>query len=215
MVEVAGTVLELLPERAAYWPERKTLFVADAHWGKAAAFRAHHIPVPGGTTSNDLSRLSSLIAGTGCRRIVLLGDALHAREGRGALDTVAVWRAGHADVEIVLVRGNHDKRAGDPPASLRIECVNAPLIEAPFALLHHPKESDQGYVLAGHTHPAVKLRGKGLQQATLPCFWFTPRVCTLPAFGSFCGKALVYPSPGDRVYAVAGDEVVEVPGIVS
>jgi DNA ligase-associated metallophosphoesterase len=214
-VEVAGTTLELLPERAAYWRERETLFLADTHWGKAAAFRAHHIPVPGGTTSNDLARLTSLIGETGCRRIVLLGDAIHAREGRGAFDAVADWRAGHASVEIVLVRGNHDKRAGDPPASLRIECVNAPLVEGPFALLHHPNESDQGYVLAGHTHPAVTLRGKGLQRATLPCFWFTPRVCTLPAFGSFCGKALIYPEPGDRVYAIAGDEVVAIPGIVS
>jgi DNA ligase-associated metallophosphoesterase len=154
-----------------------------------------------------------LIKGTGCRRIVLLGDAIHAREGRGALDAVADWRAGHANVEFVLVRGNHDKRAGDPPPALRIECVNAPLLEAPFVLLHHPEESDKGYALAGHTHPAVKLRGKGLQRATLPCFWFTQRVCTLPAFGSFCGNALICPSPGDRVYAIAGDEVVEIPGI--
>jgi DNA ligase-associated metallophosphoesterase len=212
-VAVAGTSLELLAERAIYWTERGTLFVADTHWGKAAAFRANFIPVPGGTTSNDLARLTALIEQTGCRRIVLLGDAIHAREGRGALRDVAQWRAGHANVEIVLVRGNHDKRAGDPPAELGIECVNAPLIEAPFALLHHPLESAEGFVLAGHTHPAVKLRGKGLQRATLPCFWFTPRIGTLPAFGSFCGKALIQPQPGDRVYAIAGDEVVEIPGI--
>lgn len=212
-VDIAGTSLELLPERAAYWRERGTLFVADTHWGKAAAFRANYIPVPGGTTSNDLARLTALIGQTGCRRLVLLGDAIHAREGRGALEAVAAWRAQHPALEMVLVRGNHDKRAGDPPPELDIQCVNAPLSDGPFALLHHPHESAHGYVLAGHTHPAIKLRGKGLQRATLPCFWFTPRVCTLPAFGSFCGKALISPQPGDRVFAIAGDEVVEIPGV--
>jgi DNA ligase-associated metallophosphoesterase len=209
-VDVAGTSLELLPERAAYWSERETLFVADTHWGKAATFRANYIAVPGGTTANDLERLTLLIGQTGCRRIVLLGDAIHAREGRGVLDAVAEWRARHAAVEIVLVRGNHDKRAGDPPPELRIHCVNAPLVDAPFVLLHHPQESPAGYVLAGHTHPAVKLRGKGLERATLPCFWFTPRVCTLPAFGSFCGSALIHPQENDRIYAIAGEEVVGV-----
>lgn len=209
-VDVAGTSLVLFPERAAYWPERGTLFVADTHWGKAATFRANYIAVPGGTTANDLARLTRLVGQTECRRIVLLGDAIHAREGRGALDAVAEWRAGHGDVEIVLVRGNHDVRAGDPPPELRIRCVDAPLLEPPFALLHHPRESDEGYVLSGHIHPAVKLRGKGLQRATLPCFWFTPRVCTLPAFGSFCGQALIYPEETDRVYCIAGEEVIEV-----
>jgi hypothetical protein len=38
-------------------------------------------------------------------------------------------------------------------------------------------------------------------------------VATLPAFGSFCGSALIYPEPGERVYAVAGDEIVAIPGV--
>jgi len=213
-IEVAGTTLELLPERAAYWPEQKTLFVADIHWGKAAAFRAHFIAVPGGTTGNDLARLTSAIEKTGCCRLVLLGDALHAREGRSpaTFGTVAAWRARHAELEILLVRGNHDTRAGDPPAELGIRCVNAPVVEPPFVFQHHPVGSRLGYALAGHTHPAVKLRGRGLQRATLPCFFFEPGVATLPAFGSFCGSALIHPEPGDRVYAIAGDEIVFIPG---
>ncbi|MES1261364.1 MAG: ligase-associated DNA damage response endonuclease PdeM, partial [Acidobacteriota bacterium] len=163
----------------------------------------------------DLARLTTAIETTGCRRIVLLGDALHAREGRApkTFAAVAEWRARHAGVEIVLVRGNHDKRAGDPPEELGIRCVNAPLAEAPFVYLHHPAASPGGYALAGHTHPAVKLRGRGLQRATLPCFVFTPAVATLPAFGSFCGSALISPEAGDRIYAVAGDEIVAIPGV--
>ena len=35
-----GESLWLLPERVILWEERRTLLVADPHWGKAAAFRA-------------------------------------------------------------------------------------------------------------------------------------------------------------------------------
>jgi hypothetical protein len=35
-------------------------------------------------------------------------------------------------------------------------------------------------------------------------------VGVLPAFGAFTGTADVQPVPGDRVFVVAGDEVVEV-----
>jgi len=214
-ISIAGTELELLPERAAYWRAQETLFVADTHWGKAATFRAHSIPIPRGVTPDDLARLTAAIGKTGCRRIVLLGDALHARKGRSAstMQLVAEWRARHADVEILLVRGNHDRGAGDPPESFDIRCVNAPVYEAPFVFQHHPTESAMGYALAGHTHPAIKLRGKGLQRTTLPCFWFTATVGTLPAFGSFCGQARIYPAEGDRVYVIAGEEVLPVGGI--
>ncbi len=32
--------VQLLADRALYWPRARTLFVADVHLGKAAAFRA-------------------------------------------------------------------------------------------------------------------------------------------------------------------------------
>jgi len=211
-VTVAGEELELLPERAVYWHRRGTLFLADTHWGKAATLRAHSIPVPIGGTRADLSRLARAVEKTACRRIVLLGDALHARAGRvdRIMDALAEWRAAHRFLEFVLVRGNHDRGAGDPPPELRIQCVNAPVIEPPFVFLHEPVETQLGYALAGHTHPAVKLRGPGRQSATLPCFWFTDRVATLPAFSSFCGRFVISPAPSDRVYVVAEDEVLAV-----
>ena len=43
---LAGEAVELLPERALHWIRERTLFVADVHLGKAAAFRAGGVPVP-------------------------------------------------------------------------------------------------------------------------------------------------------------------------
>jgi DNA ligase-associated metallophosphoesterase len=214
-VVVADEDLELLPERAVYWAARKTLFVADTHWGKAAAFRAHSIPVPHGTTGDDLARLEAAIAKTGAERLVLLGDAIHAREGRSAktMGEIARWREAHRGLDILLVRGNHDKRAGDPPEELRIRCEDAPVTAGPFVYQHHPAAARRGYALAGHVHPGIRLHGKGRQRERLACFYFGPQYGILPAFGSFTGSAIVTPGEGDRVFAIAGDDVIPVTGL--
>lgn len=209
-IQIEGEELVLFPERAVFWPRANTLFVADTHWGKAATMRAHSIPIPMGTTMDDLGRLSNALARSGAKRLVLLGDAIHAREGRSreTFGAVAQWRSAHSDLEILLVRGNHDRGAGDPPLSLDIRCTNAPEIETPFVFQHHPTPSSAGYALAGHVHPAVRMRGRGMQRATLRCFHFTREVGTLPAFGSMCGRGMIAPEPGDRVYVIAEDEVI-------
>jgi DNA ligase-associated metallophosphoesterase len=212
MVEVAGEVLELCPERAAYWARRRTLLVADPHFGKAASFRALGVFVPRGTTSDALNRLDALVARVQPGRIVFLGDFLHAREGNTGetFDALAAWRASHREVAMQLVRGNHDRRAGDPPASVGIECVDAPLMEGPFALAHHPVREASAYVLAGHLHPCAVLAGKARQRERLPCFWFGREVGVLPAFGDFTGCAEIEADEGDGVWVVTGGAVPEV-----
>jgi DNA ligase-associated metallophosphoesterase len=210
--EVRGERLVLLPERAVYWQRTGTLLVADTHFGKAAAFRAGGYPVPGGTTAANLARLDGALRRTGARRIVFLGDFLHARQGRApaTMERLVDWRRERSAVEMILVRGNHDRGAGDPPRELQIRCVEAPLLEPPFVLVHHPTKSADGYVLAGHVHPAVRLFGRGRQRERLPCFHFAAAGAVLPAFGDFTGVAEVSPAPGDRVFVIAGGEVVEV-----
>lgn len=211
-IEIAGEPLVLLPERAVFQERTGTLLVADAHLGKAAAFRSAAIPLPGGTTTEALLRLSAALERTGARRLLLLGDFFHARSGRASrtLAAIADWRDRHADLPIVLVRGNHDRGSGDPPADWRFTCCDEPLVEPPFAFRHHPAEEPGSYVLAGHIHPAVSLLGFGGQREKLPCFLFGDRVALLPAFGGFTGGASVRPRRGDRVYVIAEDEIVRI-----
>jgi DNA ligase-associated metallophosphoesterase len=209
-VRLGGEDVALLAERALFWPRAGTLVVADLHWGKAATFRAAGIPVPVGATSDDLARLDAALFRTCARRLVVLGDLFHAKAGRIASQTLAElrrWRALRDELEIMLVRGNHDRHAGDPPDDLRINCVNAPAFVPPFVLRHEPTASPEGYTLAGHLHPGIVLAGPALQRERLPCFWLTPRGAVLPAFGSFTGSASVVPEPEDRIFVVAGQEV--------
>jgi len=211
-VDVAGETLTLLAERAAYWPRESTLLVADPHFGKAAAFRALGVPVPRGTTTAALARLDSAIERTRVRRVVFLGDFLHARDGRApeTLRVINDWRRERSAIEMLLVRGNHDARAGDPPVELDIRCVDGPVAEAPFVFAHHPESSDEGYVVAGHIHPGVRLAGAAREHVRLPCFWFGASVAVLPAFGEFTGLADVDVAPADRVWVVADAAVVRV-----
>ena len=209
-IEIAGERLVLLPERAMLWAAKQTLLIADTHWGKAATMRAAAIPIPGGTTTESLDRLSSVLDRTRASRMVLLGDCIHARQGRSdkTLGEVARWRERHFDLDILLVRGNHDVCAGDPPAELRFRCVDAPMTEAPFVYRHRPRPSENGYTLSGHLHPAIRLAGKGADRAKLACFWFNRTTGVLPAFGGLTGTAIITPQPGDLICAIASDEVV-------
>ncbi len=122
-IDVDGHALVLSTERAAFDPRSMSLFVADAHFGKDAVFRARGIPVPAGTTSESLAHLNSLIATHKPESVVFLGNLLHARESHadetlGALDA---WRAKHRALRLVLVEGNHDRHAGARPESFGIE----------------------------------------------------------------------------------------------
>lgn len=209
---VAGESLVLLPQRAAWWPAGKALFVADFHLGKAASFRHAGIPLPPGTTTENLARLEGALAGRPVERLVFLGDFLHSAQGRApaTLAAFAKWRESRPTLAMTLVRGNHDDRAGDPPGEWAMRCVNPGEALGPFALVHEPAPVRGGYALSGHIHPAVRLSERGGQSVRLPCFWFGPRVGVLPSFGAFTGSALVRPRAGDQVFVVADGEVIPV-----
>jgi DNA ligase-associated metallophosphoesterase len=212
-VTFGGERLQLLPQKAVLVPRTHTLLIADAHIGKAVSFRALGVPVPRGTTSDTLGRLALLVQQHAVRRIVFLGDFLHSARSHAAstLGAVARWRQAHAALELVLVRGNHDDRAGDPPAALGFTVVDEPLIEGGLALCHHPRPREGAYVLAGHLHPCIGVGGRAHDRLRLPCFHFGAQVGVLPAFGSFTGMHPVIVETGDRVFAVADDVVQELP----
>ena len=212
--KVRGEQLYLLPQKAVWWPSEKTLFVADVHIGKAAGFRALGVPVPSGTTANTLQRLSDLTAQHQPAHLVVLGDLLHSAKVHEteSLDSFLQWRLSQTDLRITLVRGNHDDKAGDPPAAADVHCVDEPFLIGPFAALHHPGEHPQAYCLAGHIHPCVKLNGKGRDALRLPCFHDNGKGMVLPAFGAFTGMHTLTVARGEKVFPVTPQAVFSLPG---
>jgi len=195
-----GATLRLMPERAAWCPLSQTLFVADVHLGKAAVFRARGLPVPQGTTTETLERLSQALRSSGATTLVVLGDLLHAQESH-APDTLAAlqaWRARHPGLRCEVVVGNHDRHAGPLHADLDFVPLPGAYLSAHWLGVH--AESDLAtlpeadpdpdlatrLILAGHLHPVTVLAGRR-DRLRLPCFWLRGGVLTLPAFGAFTG----------------------------
>lgn len=217
MIELqwGGETFAVLGERALWWARRRTICVADVHLGKAAAFRAAGVPVPESTTAGTLARLTVVMEKFRPSRLVVLGDLMHCSTGMvpEMIGAFEAWREAHAAVDVLLVRGNHDARSGDPPACWKARVEDAPFADAEdgeIVFAHQPKTPRGSvHVLCGHIHPAVDLMGvaHGCRAA---CFWFGKRVGVLPAFGAFTGTKSVLPGREDRVFAVRDGEVVEV-----
>jgi DNA ligase-associated metallophosphoesterase len=211
-IEWGGEQLELRPDRSVHWPREATLFIADPHFGKAAWFRQAGVPVPAGTTDADLRRLDAALETTRARRLIVLGDFLHARirDLPRVLAGLEAWPRRRRGLEMIVVRGNHDRRAGDPPADWGIRCEGEPVAVGPFQCCHEPCRRKDGFVLAGHLHPAIRLVGPDRSSMRVPCFRFRETTAVLPAFGAFTGAKAFNPVAGERVFAIGPDEVVEV-----
>lgn len=212
-VALAGETLLLLAQKAIYWPRQRMLIVADIHFGKATSFRALGVPVPGGTTAHNLAALDDLLALHQVEQIVFLGDFLHARAAHApaTLAAMLAWRARHAGLRLLLVRGNHDRHAGDPSALLDMVMLDEPWNLGPFSFCHHPDLAAPGYVLAGHVHPAFRL-ASGRDALRLPCFVVGAARAILPSFGAFTGGFTVRAEAGETLFLSTGDALFEVAG---
>lgn len=212
-IRIANETLTACADRALWWPRERTLIVADMHLGKAAAFRRAGVAVPSGATAADLARLDVLIAEHAPQRLLVLGDLFHTQLSfdEPAVAAIDAFRAQHAQLQISVIQGNHDRQIERLPAAWRLEWISGALHQPPFVFAHEPAADPRGTVLAGHIHPVVRLQSRR-DSARLPVFWFRHRqaIGVLPAFGSFTGGWPVAPEQGDTVIAVTPDGLVPI-----
>lgn len=207
--DAAGETLWLLPEGAVWWPAGRTVFAADLHLGKGAAFRAQGQPVPAGSSARTLARLHDLVASHDATQLVVLGDFWHGVDGLtpALLDTVAMFAE---RIPTVLVLGNHDRRIHPPGLPLR--AVHGPLSLGSLTAGHEPPPlGAPGFTLAGHWHPAVLIGSRAGDRLRRPCFVCYPHALVLPAFGGLTGALTLRRSDLARQnadVAVLGDGAV-------
>ena len=210
-VQIGRHTLQLLPERAVYWPALSALLLADLHLGKAAAFRRAGLAIPEGDTASSLQRLDTLITNWRPREVILLGDILHVRLGsdpalhRRILD----WRARHGDTAMTAIIGNHDRELRQLEPALA--CYAEGMERNGLVLRHHPPEGSIGKPwIAGHWHPVVRLDAGG-DSLRLPAFIREPGDgLILPAFGGMTGGAPVNARRGRSRYVTSGEAVLAV-----
>jgi len=216
-ITMAGHDLQLLPERAVFWPERSWLFVADTHWGKCQTLRDAGAGVPSGPLLADLERLKIAARRMSASRVVVLGDLVHGPSSlaAGMDELIRQWRSS-LDCAMSLVPGNHDRTITGPRGRRRLESWDIEPLETVFEadglrLMHEPPSMTGPDTLCGHVHPAVRMRGRG-ESLKLPCFWHDVeyRTLVLPAFSSFVDGAVVKTRPNDARWAIAGRRVLAV-----
>ena len=206
-VELKGARLELLPERALWWPERGILILTDLHWGKGAHFRKHGIPIPAASQLGDQQRLSGLIERLRPAQLIIAGDMFHSAHNQ-EVEAFGTWRSAYSQLDIVLVRGNHDILPESFYTSCRLALQPEMLLAGPLAISHDALEVPGYFNIHGHVHPGIHLHGRGRQRMSLCCFCASEERMILPAFGSFTGNYYINPVDFKQICVIAGTEVL-------
>lgn len=205
-LRIDGEQVVLFADRALYWPRRKRLVIADLHLGKGEVFRKFGISLPSGGTSEDLSRLTTLLRTSGAEELWILGDVVHGPiPPSGWPDLWEQWRLAHAGIHVAAVPGNHDRALSQ--SGLRIELLPDRVLDAPFVFQHAPDTDLDGHVLSGHVHPVTTLPGL---RGRWPSFWLRNGVTVLPAFSAFTGGVPVRVDSDQSVGVCAAGKIVVV-----
>ncbi len=125
------------------------------------------------------------------------------------LQMMSDWRRLFPELKMELIRGNHDRSAGDPPSDWQIVCHHEPYVINPFSLRHEPDNDLNRPAMAGHLHPTVRLSGRARDSMKLPCFLVRGQTLILPAFSEFVDGAIQKVAASDRVFAICNDAVHE------
>lgn len=208
-IELAGESVELLPQKALFLPRWKSLVIADLHFGKVNHFRKSGIPVPDKANENNSARLIDCIQQTHAERVVFLGDLFHSHYNH-EWEVLGQIRKHFSTCQFDLVLGNHDILSAQQYDRHQMKVFDHIRL-GPFVLTHEPSDNatTDGYILAGHIHPGVRLQGSARQSLTLPCFYFGKYQGLLPAFGSFTGLARISPKREERIFAIVQEKIME------
>jgi uncharacterized protein len=200
--------LWLSAQRSVFWEEEKALIVSDLHFGKTGHFRKAGIPVPQTIYKEDLQRLVNLLHHFNPQKLIVVGDFFHSHANT-ELDWFRRWREDFAQMQIILVRGNHDILNREWYRKTAIELVEKELFTPPFVFTHdHCEEKSGHYTFCGHLHPGILMHGLGKQSLRFPCFYFTDDHCILPAFSRFTGMALIDPKRDEQVFAIVENTLI-------
>ena len=181
---VAGAEVTLRPSGAMWLEDTRALVVADLHLEKGSSYAARGQMLPPYDTRETLRRLAAEIADLAPSVVVLLGDTFHDRRSEDRLDAADAdaLRALAQGRHLVWVVGNHDK---DGPQALPGDVVADLALEG-LIFRHEPQAGPQHGEVAGHLHPAAKVRATG-GSVRRRCFITDAARAILPAFGAYAG----------------------------
>ena len=212
----------LSADRLIFWENEKALIISDLHFGKTGHFRKSGIAVPQSVYKEDLQRLVSQIQYLQPSQLIIVGDFFHSHLNK-ELYLFKKWRADFPDLDIHLIKGNHDILHNDWYAQCDISLAEEEKTINVFCFIHdisvvghravgipqNHKLQTTNYFFSGHIHPGIRMSGAGKQSLCFPCFYFGKEYAVLPAFSRFTGVALIDPKKDENVFAVVGNNLVQ------
>lgn len=198
----------LLPEKVIFWKEQQALILSDLHIGKASHFRKAGVPISSHIHVNEFFVLDAIIAEYNPSQVLFVGDLFHS-EFNQEWDLFFTWSHSYVDIEMILIKGNHDILSDNLYKNSRLKVVDN-LVIGEIEFTHERKVNSRHYNISGHVHPAVSMKGAGKQSLKLPCFFFRPDHGFLPAFGHFTGMAKIRPAKKDNIFVIAENKIIHV-----
>ncbi len=169
---------------ALFWPNRRTLAVADLHLEKGSAFAERGHLLPPYDTAATLRALADAIARYRPARVICLGDSFHdggAAERLAAADADRLRRL-TAVHDWIWISGNHDPA---PPRDWGGQ-VETDLTMGALTFRHQAEARCPAGEISGHYHPKASVRLR-VRRVTGRCFLGDGRRLILPAFGAYAG----------------------------
>lgn len=175
----------LTPEKAAV--VGNTAVIADLHLGFENVLQEKGYAVPRMQVEEIKAQVARIVEKYGVSKIVVAGDLKHEfsrnlpyewEDVREFIESV--------DVELEVVRGNHDNYLAAILAEYGIE-LKEKVEVGEYVVIHGHREFEGDRIIMGHEHPAVKVRVRGAMY-TFPCYLVADSTkIVLPAFSPLMG----------------------------
>ncbi len=183
-LDFGGNQFQAAGDTALYWPIQQMLLVADLHLEKASSFARGGQMLPPYDSLATLEKLERLIALTGARTVVCLGDNFHDHGAEGRLSGRAAEILKHltSQIEWIWITGNHDPKMEAQWGGRSM----GELLTGDVMLRHEAQATFANLEISGHYHPKLRVN---INRRTVSrrCFVVSQRKLIMPAFGSLAG----------------------------
>ena len=187
------------PAGALWLPEGRILVFSDLHFEKGSSYGRKGLFLPPYDTRRTLSTMIDVIRRWQPRCVISLGDAFHDRgaEARMSEEDRDLLRGLTKQHDWIWILGNHDP---EPPKYLAGQACEEITLGG-LLFTHEPCASGNWHV-AGHLHPAAKVR-RGGRSVRRRCFMTDGERLIMPAFGAYTGGLNVC-DPAYKPYFASG-----------
>lgn len=208
--EFANQSFQLLPQKAIFWENEKTIILADLHLGKVGHFRKEGLAIPTKSIEKDYHVLSQLITDYKPIRMLILGDLFHSSYNN-EWNIFAEFVSKNKAIKFDLVLGNHDILAAERYLSIGLNILGEACIHNQIIFTHIPMEKvPENYLnMSGHIHPGFCIEGAGRQSVTIPCFYEKNSNFVLPAFGHLTGLKGLNKTKTTQIFVINGSKVTQ------